>query len=60
MNKQQPTSGDRLRQKYRDGLLTLLSLQPEFSGQGIDQNLPANELQQGDKEPAKEGGGKRL
>ena len=47
MDKQQPTSGDRLREKYQDGLLALLSLQPEFSQPGTDQGTPANELQQG-------------
>ena len=47
MDKQQATSGDKLREKYQDGLLALLSLQPEFSQPGTDQATPANELQQG-------------
>jgi len=60
VKRQQPVGGDRLREKYHDGLLALLSLQPKFSQPGIDQETRANELEQGGKELPHEGAGPLL
>jgi len=46
MKKATPSSSERIKQKYREGLLTLLSLQPELSEHASVQPSHTDDSQQ--------------